>query len=73
VLVYRLHPCYDLPLEPSRFTLAFMSVPLATACVALLAAVLHFVSYKLRKTAERKTFHAQDAAWRFTLPRTGSR
>jgi hypothetical protein len=51
-----------LPLEPSRFKLAFVSVSLATACFALLAAVLHFVSYKLRKTAERKTFHAKDAA-----------
>jgi hypothetical protein len=39
-----------------------MSVSLATACLALLAAVLHFVFYKLRKTAERKTFHAKDAA-----------
>jgi hypothetical protein len=39
-----------------------MSVALATACFALLAAVLHFVSYELRKTAERKTFHAKDAA-----------
>jgi len=42
--------------------LAFMSVSLATACFALLAAVLHFVSYKLRKTAERKAFSAKDAA-----------
>jgi hypothetical protein len=39
-----------------------MSVSLATACFALLAAVLHFVSYKLKKTAEKKAFHAKDAA-----------
>jgi len=26
-----------------------------------LAALLHFVSYKLKKTAERKTFHVKDA------------
>jgi hypothetical protein len=39
-----------------------MSVSFATACFALLAALLHFVSYKLRKTAERKAFHAKDAA-----------
>jgi hypothetical protein len=39
-----------------------MTVSLATACFALLAAVLHFVSYKLKKTAERKTFHIKDAA-----------
>jgi hypothetical protein len=39
-----------------------MSVSLATTCLALLAAVLHFVSYKLRQTDERKTFHAKDAA-----------
>jgi hypothetical protein len=54
--------CYDLRLALSHFILAFMSVSLATACFALLAAVLHFVSYKLRKTAERKTFPAKDAA-----------
>jgi hypothetical protein len=51
----------DLPLEPSRSKLAFMTVSLASACFALLAAVLHFVSYKLKKTAERKTFHVKDA------------
>jgi hypothetical protein len=36
-----------------------MSVSLATACFALLAAALHFLSYKLRKTAERKTFQVK--------------
>jgi len=51
-----------LPLEPPRFKLVPMTVSLATACFALLAAVLHFVSYKLKKTAERKTFHIKDAA-----------
>jgi hypothetical protein len=51
----------DLPVEPSRLNLAFMTVSLVTACFALLAAVLHFVSYKLKKTAERKTFHIKDA------------
>ncbi len=35
-----------------------MTVTLATACLSLLAALLHFVSYKLRKTAEKKSFHA---------------
>jgi hypothetical protein len=39
-----------------------MSVSLATACFALLAALLHFVSYKLKKTAEKKSFHVKDAA-----------
>jgi len=39
-----------------------MSAALATACFALLAAVVHFVSYKLKKTAERKSFHVKDAA-----------
>jgi hypothetical protein len=48
---------YDLPLDPSRFKLRCMSISLATACFALLAAVLHFVSYKLKKTAEKKSFH----------------
>jgi hypothetical protein len=38
-----------------------MTVLFATACFALLAAVLHFVSYKLKKTAERKSFHVKDA------------
>jgi hypothetical protein len=52
---------YDLPLEPPRRKLTLMTVSLATACFALLAAVLHFLSYKLKKTAERKTFHANDA------------
>jgi hypothetical protein len=51
----------DLPVEPWRLNLAFMTVPLVTACFALLAAVLHFVSYKLKKTAERKSFHVKDA------------
>jgi hypothetical protein len=48
---------YDLPLESSRINLTFMTVSLATACFALLTALLHFVSYKLKKTAERKSFH----------------
>jgi hypothetical protein len=52
----------DLPSELSRSKLGFMTVSLATACFALLAAVLHFVSYKLKKTAERKAFHAKDTA-----------
>jgi hypothetical protein len=39
-----------------------MSVSVATACFALVAAVLHFVSYKLKKTAERKTFQAKRPA-----------
>jgi hypothetical protein len=51
----------DLPLRPSRFKLRRMTVLFATACFALLAAVLHFVSYKLKKTAERKSFHVKDA------------
>jgi hypothetical protein len=51
----------DLPLEPPRSKLAPMTVSLATACFALLVALLHFVSYKLKKTAERKTFHIKDA------------
>jgi len=51
-----------LPLERSRFKFALMSVSLATTRFALLAAVLHFVSYRLRQTAERKTFRAKDAA-----------
>jgi hypothetical protein len=53
---------YDLPIARSRSKLAFMSISFAAACFALMAAVLHFVSYKLRKTAERKAFHAKDAA-----------
>jgi hypothetical protein len=52
---------YELLLESSSLNLAFMTVSLATACFALLAAVMHFVSYKLKKTAERKTFHVKDA------------
>jgi hypothetical protein len=52
----------DLPLESSRFKLRRMTVSFATACFALLAAVLHFVSYKLKKTAEKKSFHVKDAA-----------
>jgi hypothetical protein len=51
----------DLPVEPSRLKLPFMTVSLAAACFVLLAAVLHFVSYKLRKTAERKAFRVKDA------------
>jgi len=39
----------DLPVEPSRLNLAFMTVSLVTACFALLAAVLHFVSYKRKR------------------------
>ena len=39
-----------------------MTVPLTTACFALLTAVLHFASYKLKKTAERKSLHAKDTA-----------
>jgi len=38
-----------------------MTVSLATACFALVGAVLHFVLYKLKQTAERKTFHVKDA------------
>jgi hypothetical protein len=51
----------DLPLEPPRFNLASMTVALATAYFALLAAMLHFVSHKLKKIAERKSFHVKDA------------
>jgi hypothetical protein len=51
-----------LPGKPSRFKLVCMTVSYATACFALLAAVLHFVSYKLKKTAEKKSFHVKDAA-----------
>jgi hypothetical protein len=39
-----------------------MTVSFATACFALLAAVLHFVSYKLKKTAEKKSFQVKDVA-----------
>jgi hypothetical protein len=39
-----------------------MTVSLATACFALLAAVLHFVSHQLKKIAERKSFRVKDAA-----------
>jgi hypothetical protein len=39
-----------------------MTVSLATACFALVSAVLHFVSYKLKKTAERKSFHIKRTA-----------
>jgi hypothetical protein len=52
----------DLPVEPSRFKLRRMTVSFATACFALLAAVLHFVSYKLKKTAEKKSFHVKRSA-----------
>jgi hypothetical protein len=52
----------DLPLEGPRFDFASMTVSLAAAYFALLAAVLHFVSYKLKKTAERKSFHFKDTA-----------
>jgi hypothetical protein len=52
----------DLPVEPSRFKLRRMTVSFATACFALLAAVLHFVSYKLKKTAEKKSFHSKRTA-----------
>jgi hypothetical protein len=38
-----------------------MTVSLAAACFALLAAVLHFVSYKMKKITERKAFHVKDA------------
>jgi hypothetical protein len=44
---------YDLPLVSSTINLPFMTVPLTTACFALLAALLHFVSYKLKKPLKK--------------------
>jgi hypothetical protein len=48
---------YDSHLQSSRLNLTFMTVPPAAACIALLTMLLHFVSYKLKKAAEKKSFH----------------
>jgi hypothetical protein len=52
---------YDLPLESSGISLAFMTPSLAAACLTLLAAVLNFVCFKQKKTAERKTIHVKNS------------